>query len=188
MRTISKVMTTVFGITLGLGVAAPAANAQVTSLPSVNELRAVIDSVQGIGNGLGNSSARPVGKDTDLVLTLKGKLYQQDKSGKVTEVGDVKQLSIGLPAKVGDRTNAQDICLRRAEALQAGHTRAKLEIFMEALRVGEQHYKVKTLFGCSDLTVALATPTPKPRATPTPKPRATPTPKPRATPTPITFR
>ena len=186
MKTISKVMTTVFGITLGLGVAAPAANAQVTSLPSVNELRAVIDSVQGIGNGLGNSSARPVGKDTDLVLTLKGKLYQQDKSGKVTEVGDVKQLSIGLPAKVGDRTNAQDICLRRAEALQAGHTRAKLEIFMQALRVGEQHYKVIKVIGCSDLTVALATPTPTPRATPTPRvtPRATPT----RTPTPITFR
>ena len=178
MKQVSKVMMAIIATMVGISATAQAARAE--------ELGAVIDSISAFGNTMGNSGARPVANQSiGLVLNVKGKLYTQDKkTGAVKEVGDVKQLSIVLPDKVGDRTNAQDLCLRRAEALMSGENqKARLEISMDAVRIGEYHYKVTKLFGCSDLRLASITlpkATPTPRATATPRVTATPTPTPTA--------
>ena len=185
MKKVSSVMTAIIAATVGMS-----ATAQVSQ---AEEFTAVIDSIATFGNALGNSTARPVAnKSIGVIITGKGKLYQQDKkTGAAKEIGDLKQLSIVLPDKVGDRSNAEDLCIRRAEALMAGENlRSRLEIAMDATRVGDQHYKVNKLIGCSDLKVSgvvkpPVTPTPIPRATATPVPRVTATPIPRATATPV---
>lgn len=180
MKKVSSVMKGLVIAALSMSVTAQAAKAET--------LTAVIDSISSFGNTMGNITARPVkNKSVGLILLVSGKIYQQDaKSAQVTEVGDVKQLSIVLPDKVGNRTNAQDLCVRRAEALMAGeNSRARLEIAFDGGRIGQAHYKVEKLFGCSDLRVNLAvkpaTPTPAPRVTAAPT--RTPTPRPTATPT-----
>lgn len=150
-----------------------ALSVSVTARPAEAEsLTAVIDSISSFGNTMGNLTARPVkNRSVGLILVVSGRAYTQDtKSAKVQEVGDLKQLSVVLPDKIGDRTNAEDLCVRRAEALMAGeNSKARLEISFEGARVGKGHYKVEKLHGCSDLRVQLVVkPTPTP--TPTKKP------------------
>lgn len=143
-------------------------------------LTGVVDSLSSFGNTMGNLTARPVdNKSVGLILVGSGKVYQQNpKTAKVTEVGSLKQLSIVLPNKAGDRTNAEDLCIRRAEALMAGeNSKARLEVAFEGARVGQGHYKVNKLLGCSDLRVQVVVkpkPTPQPKPTPKPKPTTTP--------------
>ena len=167
MKKVSSVMKGLVIAALSMSVTAQAAKAET--------LTAVIDSISSFGNTMGNITARPVkNQSVGLILLVSGKVYQQNaKSAQVSEVGDVKQLSIVLPDKVGDRTNAQDLCVRRAEALMAGeNSRARLEISFDGARIGKAHYKVEKLFGCSDLRVNLLvnkpSPTPTPKATKTP--------------------
>lgn len=159
-------------VTFGL-VAAVVGMMLTAQAAKAETLTAVVDSISSFGNTMGNQTARPVeNKSVGLLLVVSGKVYQQNKkSQQVQLVGDIKQLSIVLPNKVGDRTNAEDICIRRAEALMAGENgRARLEVAFDGARVGKAHYKVNKVLGCSDLRVAVAL-RPKPTATPKPATR-----------------
>ncbi len=168
-------------VTFGL-VAAVVGMMLTAQAAKAETLTAVVDSISSFGNTMGNQTARPVeNKSVGLILVVSGKVYQQEqKSAKVTEVGDLKQLSIVLPNKVGDRTNAEDLCIRRAEALMSGeNSKARLEVAFDGARIGQGHYKANKVLGCSDLRVQLAVkpkPTPKPKPTATPRPAVTPKP------------
>ncbi len=190
MNKVSTAMKTVMALMAAFAIGAQKAAAE--------EFTAVVDIVLGVGTVMGNSGAMPTKKDSiGLILNVKGKSYQQNKkNGKPVEFGDINQLSIVMPEKVGERTNAQDICLRRAEALMAKENRkARLEVLFEGQRVAHAHYRIDKVLGCSDLRVNVdaykATPTPRPTVTPRAKvtPRATATPvvivtvRPTATPT-----
>lgn len=184
MKKVSTAIKTVMALTAGFVMGAQQVAAE--------EFTAVVDIVLGVGTKMGNTGAMPTKRNSiGLILSVKGKSYKQNKkTGQPVEFGDIDQLSIVMPEKVGERTNAQDICLRRAEALMAKENRkARLEVAFDGQRVAHAHYRIDKLIGCSDLRVNVNAfkPTPTPRPTVTPRVTVTPqaTAAPRATATPI---